>query len=42
LQPDFDWTNTTKLTKLWPSTEYECAYTNSPIICSACALPPFV
>ena len=33
LQPDFDWTNTTKLTKLWPSTEYECAYTNPPIIC---------
>ncbi|KAI0303447.1 PhoD-like phosphatase-domain-containing protein [Multifurca ochricompacta] len=25
LDPEFDWTNTTKLTKLWPSTEYECA-----------------
>ncbi len=25
LRPEFDWTNTTKLTKLWPSTEYECA-----------------
>jgi alkaline phosphatase D len=32
LQPEFDWTNTTKVTKLWPSTEYECTYTNSPII----------
>ena len=40
LQPDFDWTNTTKLTKLWPSTEYECTYTNCPIICSKCALTP--
>jgi len=42
LQPDFDWTNTTKLTKLWPSTEYECTYPNSPINCWKCALPPFV
>jgi hypothetical protein len=25
LSPESDWTNTTKLTKLWPSTEYECA-----------------
>jgi alkaline phosphatase D len=32
LQPDFDWTKTTKLTKLWPSTEYECTHTNFPII----------
>ena len=24
LGPEFDWTNATKLTKLWPSTEYEC------------------
>ena len=27
LQYESDWTNTTRLTKLWPSTEYECAYT---------------
>jgi alkaline phosphatase D len=26
LQPESDWTNTTKLANLWPSTEYECAY----------------
>ncbi len=31
LQPEFDWTNTTKLTKLWPSTEYECMYIHIPI-----------
>ncbi|KAF8270392.1 PhoD-like phosphatase-domain-containing protein [Lactarius quietus] len=41
LSPEFDWTNTTKLTKLWPSTEYEYTladetrrilpYPNSPI-----------
>ena len=30
LDPEFDWTNTTKLTKLWPSTEYECAYYSCP------------
>jgi alkaline phosphatase D len=42
LQPDFDWTNTTKLTKLWPSTEYECTYTNSPNIIVEMRLPPFV
>jgi alkaline phosphatase D len=41
LQPDFDWTNTTKLTKLWPSTEYECTYTNSPNYLSKCPLRPF-
>jgi hypothetical protein len=34
LQPEFDWTNTTKLTKLWPSTEYECTYTH-PNYCSS-------
>lgn len=33
LQPDLDWTNTTKLTKLWPSTEYECTYTNPSNYC---------
>lgn len=34
LQPDFDWTNTTKLTKLWPSTEYEyvLAHTNRTLL----------
>jgi len=26
LQPESDWTNTTRLASLWPSTEYECAY----------------
>ena len=26
LNSESDWTNTTKLTKLWPSTEYECAF----------------
>ena len=34
LQPEFDWTNTTKLTKLWPSTEYECTFTRSSHCCS--------
>lgn len=29
LSPESDWTNTTKLVKLWPSTEYEC--TSSPL-----------
>ena len=33
LQPDFDWTNTTKLAKLWPSTEYECTYTKLSNYC---------
>jgi alkaline phosphatase D len=32
LDPEFDWTNTTKLTKLWPSTEYECAYYPCPLL----------
>jgi alkaline phosphatase D len=34
LQPEFDWTNTTKLTKLWPSTEYEyvLAHTNRTVL----------
>ncbi|KAI0253905.1 PhoD-like phosphatase-domain-containing protein [Lactifluus subvellereus] len=34
LDPEFDWTNTTKLTKLWPSTEYEytLADTNRTIL----------
>jgi hypothetical protein len=40
LQPNFDWTNTTKLTKLWPSTEYECKCTNSPIIVEKCVFTP--
>jgi hypothetical protein len=26
LQSESDWTNTTRLASLWPSTEYECAY----------------
>jgi alkaline phosphatase D len=38
LQPEFDWTNTTKLTKLWPSTEYECTYTL--LLLLFCASPP--
>ncbi|KAI0003310.1 PhoD-like phosphatase-domain-containing protein [Russula compacta] len=34
LQPESDWTNTTKLTKLWPSTEYEyvLAHTNKTVL----------
>ncbi|KAI9510376.1 PhoD-like phosphatase-domain-containing protein [Russula earlei] len=34
LQPEFDWTNTAKLTKLWPSTEYEyvLAHTNKTVL----------
>jgi alkaline phosphatase D len=38
LGPESDWTNATKLTKLWPSTEYECAFL--PLSLAANTLTP--